>query len=349
MRIVGIREVARKAGVHASTVSLALRLSPRVHPTTRERIVEVARKLGYRSLPGVRQLMFQLRTGRAPAATQAELALISCVNQEFPVDGNPIVKAVFRGAATEAGTLGYRLERFVVGPGHLSQTRLRQILVARGIQGCLVYPGQFVPESDPLAWGSFAWVRIGHTLQPPRIPEVVSNHLQLLKLALEHATARGECRIALALTPAYDRVTLGAYVAGFLEWQHRRPAGILLEPLHLSDDLDAAASRLRSLVTKVKPEVVVVPNARALAPVMKRAGLVPSSLPPCISLHVSTGERWYAGIDQRDALLGAMAVRQLDGAITRFRTGLEAEPAVTLVDGVWRDGPSFQRALVGSD
>src|SRR4051794_8013672 len=44
---VTLRDIARKAGVHFSTVSLALRDHPRIPAETRERLRQLARKLGY--------------------------------------------------------------------------------------------------------------------------------------------------------------------------------------------------------------------------------------------------------------------------------------------------------------
>lgn len=45
---VSIRDIAREAGVTVGTVSRALNNYPDVSPTTRERIVETAQRLGYR-------------------------------------------------------------------------------------------------------------------------------------------------------------------------------------------------------------------------------------------------------------------------------------------------------------
>ena len=43
-----LEEVARLAGVSRNTVSLAIRLSPRVNPQTRERVLRIVRETGYR-------------------------------------------------------------------------------------------------------------------------------------------------------------------------------------------------------------------------------------------------------------------------------------------------------------
>lgn len=48
MRSVGIKVIAREAGVHPSTVSLALRNSPKLPDATRHRIQQIARRCNYR-------------------------------------------------------------------------------------------------------------------------------------------------------------------------------------------------------------------------------------------------------------------------------------------------------------
>ena len=53
-----MQDVARAAGVHQTTVSLALRNDPRLPAATRERIQAHAKKLGYRPDPMLAALNF---------------------------------------------------------------------------------------------------------------------------------------------------------------------------------------------------------------------------------------------------------------------------------------------------
>jgi DNA-binding LacI/PurR family transcriptional regulator len=54
---VSIRDVAREAGVSVTTVSHALNGKGRLHPSTRQRVREVADRLGYRPNPAARSLV----------------------------------------------------------------------------------------------------------------------------------------------------------------------------------------------------------------------------------------------------------------------------------------------------
>ncbi|WP_415909533.1 LacI family DNA-binding transcriptional regulator [Oleiharenicola sp. Vm1] len=46
-----LEDVAKRAGVHRSTVSLALRNSPRIRPEVRARIQQIAHEMHYRVNP----------------------------------------------------------------------------------------------------------------------------------------------------------------------------------------------------------------------------------------------------------------------------------------------------------
>src|SRR5690349_24079445 len=47
-RVRTLEDVARLAGVSRNTVSLAIRLSPRVNPVTRDRVLRIVRETGYK-------------------------------------------------------------------------------------------------------------------------------------------------------------------------------------------------------------------------------------------------------------------------------------------------------------
>src|SRR4051794_30241649 len=72
---VGLRQIAEAAGVCLMTVSLALRDSPKISASTRERIHGLARALGYRPDPELSRLMKHLRTSRT-ARGRTGLALV---------------------------------------------------------------------------------------------------------------------------------------------------------------------------------------------------------------------------------------------------------------------------------
>jgi DNA-binding LacI/PurR family transcriptional regulator len=97
-----IVDVARAAGVSPTTVSHALNRRGQVDPRTRERVIEVARRLGYRPHLGAQRL----RTGSA-----GHIALIS--SMPFSIAGGPSRLGFFMELASSAAetalTSGYAL------------------------------------------------------------------------------------------------------------------------------------------------------------------------------------------------------------------------------------------------
>ena len=89
-----ITDVARECGVAASTVSRALSRPGRVSEPTRERILQVADRMGYRPNPIARAL---------PSGRTAMLALL------VPDVTNPFFSLMIRGAERQAAAAGYTL------------------------------------------------------------------------------------------------------------------------------------------------------------------------------------------------------------------------------------------------
>ena len=133
-RAVTITDVARAAGVAPSTVSRAVTNPERVNVVTREHVLEVAARLGYRPSPVARAL----GSGRT-----ATLALV------LPDITNPYFAGVIRGAERQAAATGHILvignseesaraewriveklsrsvDGFVIGSSRMSDQRIRE-------------------------------------------------------------------------------------------------------------------------------------------------------------------------------------------------------------------------------
>ncbi len=127
-------EVAKASGVSKNTVSLALRGSPRISETTRVRIEEVARAMGYRLNPTVAHLMAELRQNRSPGF-QATLAIINAHESRDAFTNHPTIPAYVAGCRQRAQQIGYQLDEFWLHDPHLRAESLIRILQTRGIKG----------------------------------------------------------------------------------------------------------------------------------------------------------------------------------------------------------------------
>src|SRR5215216_4720938 len=133
-----LRSLARQLGVSAATVSLALRDSARVVPATKRRVLQAARRAGYRVNPLVGSLMAAMRRASL-AGFQASLIAVNVTNEPRP-ELTLYHRQVYDGARRRARELGYTLELCWVGPHALTLARLNAILRARNVPGVVVMP-----------------------------------------------------------------------------------------------------------------------------------------------------------------------------------------------------------------
>ncbi|MEI6465083.1 MAG: helix-turn-helix domain-containing protein, partial [Verrucomicrobiota bacterium] len=120
-------DVARRAGVHAATVSRALRDDPRITPAQRKKVRRVAEELGYRTNPLVAALMSARRAG-LPPAYKATFACLTRYPAEQAAKFHRDYGELLAGARARALAQGYRVEEFNTHAPDLSARRLTEIL-----------------------------------------------------------------------------------------------------------------------------------------------------------------------------------------------------------------------------
>ncbi|MEI9999815.1 MAG: LacI family DNA-binding transcriptional regulator [Verrucomicrobiota bacterium] len=132
-----IRDVAREAGCHYSTVSLALHNHPRIPGATKTRIREAAERLGYRPDAAMAALC-AYRASRRPVQGQGVLAWVTNYRTVDRWRESACNCDYYEGAAQRATERGYRLESFWLAAPEMTPKRMSKILWTRGIQGLLL-------------------------------------------------------------------------------------------------------------------------------------------------------------------------------------------------------------------
>ena len=102
--------VAQKAGVHPTTVSLALRNHPSLPISTRKRLQLLAAQMGFRRDPALSALVAYRRHTRPVKGTPL-LAYVTHWDSRWGWKDHPAHKAFFDGATMKASPLGYQLEQ----------------------------------------------------------------------------------------------------------------------------------------------------------------------------------------------------------------------------------------------
>ncbi|HEY0944700.1 MAG TPA: LacI family DNA-binding transcriptional regulator, partial [Opitutaceae bacterium] len=234
-------DIARAAGVHNTTVSLALRNSPSIPAETRQRIQALAEKLGYCPDPALRALV-AYRKGLATNRRTETIAYITHGATKWSWRDNPILEHYFVSAQQKAETCGYRLEHFWLGEPDLSDQRLSNILFHRGITGVLL-ASDATGRAEPLEldWERLSAVALGHSPLAPALHRVTTDATGNLRLALRQIRAAGYRRVGLVLPRSWDTAVDQGWSVGLVIEQNELPAAARIPTLFHSQPRSAGS------------------------------------------------------------------------------------------------------------
>ena len=185
-RAVTIHDVAKEAGVAASTVSRTFTNPPRVNVRTREHVRAVAERLGYRPNPHARAL---------PTGRTKNLALL------VPDITNPHFFDLIRGAERQARTAGYTL---VLGDSEESPDReLRHIeRLAPAVDGFLLAASRLPDARLREVAARHALCLVNRELEG--IPSVVTDQFDGSRQIVEHLASLGHRSVAYLSGPRHS-------------------------------------------------------------------------------------------------------------------------------------------------
>lgn len=333
-----IRDVAVQAGVHFTTVSLALRNDPRITAATAAKVRAAAEKLGYRPNPMVTALMTSVRVGRRK---KHRVPLGFCTHWEDD-DGWKKVRThrlYFEGASQRAEAMGYRVEHFNLARAGYTGQRWSQIFQTRNIRGLILASFQRPMHELPLRWSEFCAVRIDPNPKNPHLDTVCTNQTQIVRVAFRQARARGYERIGLALHQLWDERMGDTILSGFLVEQASQGARQRLPAFRTYDwSRDAFAQWYR----KARPDALIAMNEPVVLGWLQELGIrVPLDL-GFISLDQTDEKGGIAGMLKNHVLLGANAVDMVIAKLQHNELGVPEFPSVHLVSGKWIDGASIR-------
>lgn len=350
-----MKDVAERAGVHPSTVSLTLSNSPRVVPATRAKVLKAVEELGYRPNPYISVLMRNRRQGRPPPAA-ATLALLNtfptpdgCV-KEFP-----LLKPAFAAAKRQAESRGFHLDEIWAPLDEMKPHRVSRIFQARNISGIVLAPFPRAVEAYALDWERFAVVAWGMSLSDPRVHHVRSNHFGSVTLAMDECHRLGYRRIGLAMMAEANRRMGGHGEAAYL-WKQRE-FGLKNPPApHLPHELSKAA--FMAWFKRERPDVIMcytrwseagaVPSESRLSPEkfslrwLKSEGIrVPEDVGVASLSCVRGGP--ISGVVENWDLQAMRSVNLLIELLADNELGSHEYPNMSVVEVGWNPGKTLRR------
>jgi LacI family transcriptional regulator len=336
-----LKDVAKEAGYHITTISMALRDHPSIPETTRAQIREIAQRLGYQKNP-VYHALSRFRKQGTVCAPAPRIAYL----ENFGLGGGatrpPHLEVILRGAQRQAELLGYQLDPLAVGEDDHDSRSLTAYLLANEITGLVI--GAFSPGFAELAlnWDDYAVAKIHSRHTEPEATVVGNDQLREVRLAFRRLSSLGYQRIGLAIGRSDEDASGHRHTAGYLMEEASLPPERRVPPLLFPYNISEVA--LRGLIARWarRHQVdVVLCNWGNIDQLLQAEGLrIPEDI-ACASLclcdPVTTG---LAGVRPNLHLVGERAVSIVVAQLKSTERGLPDFPSSIYVQSVWQDGPS---------
>lgn len=332
-------EIAAQLGLSQSTVSLALRGSPRLSPETRKRVEERAHAMGYHPDP-MASALARHRHDSSPYGYLGHMAMVSSTPHRLQM-ANSSNKEVFREIdfmGKQAARRGYQLETCCIGIDPAEQRRWSRLLSARGVMGLFLVRGETPAESWAIDWDHFCVVDIDGMASERWFPCVFSHHFQSMLEVLRQLKYRGYRRPGLWLDELFTEVEA---------WDAWRGAFALKAPEYFGNALLQTDPResLNAWVRREKPDVVISFGEEfQLAHWQERGYRLPARVGLCgLDVNPHRSPR-VSGIYQ-DKQREVLAALQLMESLIRNRSrGRQPLVAGTCLMGEWQEGTTLRPA-----
>jgi len=333
-------DIARAAGVHNTTVSLALRNHPAIPEPTRKRIQAVAEELGYSPDPAL-QALVAYRRGKTPARSHETLAYVTGWQTKWGWQDDPVQAQYHAGAQRKAVELGFHLEHFWLGEPGLTQRRLNHVLFHRSIRG--VFLASHRPDGEPLqeiGWDQFSAVVIGAFPSSPPLHRVVDDHAAAMRQAFRRIRAAGFERIGLVLPAEEDELTEQSWWTSYHAEQSRSAPGNRLAAFVYRGAADSASRAFRAWYDRYQPEAIISTLPLERSPAHAASVRAPQDA-AWVNLRLEANDGANAGLLANCGRVGEIAAEMLVSHVQRNLRGLPSVPTTTLVDSAWAEGESL--------
>lgn len=325
---VTLKLIARRAGLSVAAVSYALRGSAKVSAEERERVRELAERLGYRPNPRVGELMSHIRSGRA--RRRGDVIALVCLEGRRDEE-NGFLRGVIEGARARAAERGFGLEVFWLEEVENSPRRLADILRARGVAGVVFAPVQrrATVELD-WPWDAFPLAVVGMAEWSQPVPRAGHHHFEAMRRALRELAAAGARRPACRLNAADDERAHRGWSAA---WLASRTPGAARRLWLAEGATDVRA--VRAWLARTKADGVALSNPGELETLRAAGWSAGPERTVLLSWRPGLGA---SGIDQGYDEIAASAVDLVTVQLHHNARGLPEIPQMLLFPGRWRAG-----------
>lgn len=296
---------------------------------------KVAESLGYHPDPELSRLMTYLRKHRE-ARSVSTLGLLTLHRDPSLWKVNSFLRRLHGSIAGRAEELGYRTEDFVLMDGEVSPTRLRNILVARGVKALILVDGPVRMETIDFDFSPFATVTIGYGVGVP-LHRVCQHQYQEMFQLLRHLRELGYTNPGLVLEKETNERTQFHYSSAFtIARDQGLSSGV---PVLVQKEI--TAQEFSAWFKRHKPDVVIAQSPTAATYVSWLRALkqrVPDDV-GFAALDVDIDVKpLCSGIVQNYEGVASAAVELVVSEVRCGERGVPTPPKVLLIEGKWYDG-----------
>jgi LacI family transcriptional regulator len=335
-----LRTLARALGLSRTTISDALRGSPRVNVQTAERVRAAAKAAGYESNPLTGTVMSLLRRSRSQEF-RGVLAAIEISDGPQPRHAVRYNESVLAGVAERAGTLAFKVDRFEISPNGLRLNRLNAILQARGIHAMVILPAVGFPDLAGLDWHRCTAVYIDYLIDNPPLHCVCSDHYHSMISLLQELYRRGYRRPGLFMEITHDERLHFRWEGAFLALQKYLPKITAVPALRLQP---VTRAPFVSWFKKYNPDVVLGHCPEAMGWMRECGARIPETH-AFVCLNSLRTENDCAALDLQASHLGARAAELVIGQLLHNEFGIPLEPSLTTIPAKLIEGPTLRRPV----
>jgi LacI family transcriptional regulator len=338
-----LRTLARSLGLSRTTVSDALRGSPRVNPATVERVRAAAKAAGYERNPLTGAVMSLLRRSRGQQF-RGVLAAIEMVEGERPAHAIRYNESLLGGITERANALGFKVERFEIGPHGVRLNRLDTILHTRGIQALVVLPASGFPDLSSLSWKRYTAVYADYFIDHPALHCVCSDHYRSMIGLLQELHSRGYRKPGLFMDIQLDERLQFRWEGAFLALQRYLPKTTPVPALRLRE---VTRTDFEAWFKKYDPDVVLGHFPEAMA-WMKACGAKIPKTHAFVCLNSLRTTDACASLDLQTPQLGARAAELVIGQLLHNEFGIPEQPSLTTIPARLNEGPTLRPRAVAA-
>lgn len=333
---VTMKDIAQKANVHQSTVSLALRNDPRLSQETCRKIRLIAEELGYKPDPALRSLV-AYRHMKSPKPAAHTIGLILDLHSRELYAENESYVTLLESAKIRASEMGYTVDVFWYGMDYHNSQSLDRVLKARGIQG-VILGAFFHPETRiDIDWNDYSVVKINLLPLEVKADAILSNQMFSVRVAMEKLCQAGFKRIGMAVNDLDDEQNLNMFTAGYFTSQRtfNIPLEDCIEPLIFTRKAASEIfEELKNWILRERLDAFLC-NWNNVHQACLKAYAENGHICRFVPLDMDSTTTQYSGINTHHKKIGANSVDMLVYKLTSFIRGFAHPPMLSLVDPEW--------------